>query len=62
MSGAATYTMQKRYQCQEVDCDWSVTKADEDEFIEAVQQHFEEEHASIEMEAVIMANAEQVPE
>lgn len=54
--------MQKRYYCQEVECDWSVTKSDDEELIEAVQQHFEEEHASIEMEAVIMANAEQIPE
>lgn len=54
--------MPKRYQCQEVDCEWSVTKDDEEELVEAVQQHFEEEHASIEMEAVIMANAERVTE
>jgi predicted small metal-binding protein len=54
--------MQKRYQCQEVECGWSVVKSDDDELIEIVQQHFEEEHASIEMEAVIIANAEQIPE
>ena len=54
--------MSKRYRCQEVDCDWTVTKENDEELVEAVQQHVGEAHESTEMEAVIIGNAEQINE
>jgi predicted small metal-binding protein len=54
--------MSKRYRCQEVDCDWTVSKDDNEELVEAAQQHAREAHESIEMEAVIIENAEQTNE
>ena len=51
-----------RWECLEVGCGAVVEAADEDELVEKVNAHVGEAHGSYELEDVIVANAEEVPD
>ncbi len=50
----------KRWTCLEVDCDFSVTAASDDELVEAANAHVGEAHGSYELEEVVLAGAEEI--
>lgn len=52
----------KRWQCLEVGCGAAVTAGTEDELVEAAVAHVREAHGSFELEEMILAVAEDVPE
>jgi hypothetical protein len=51
-----------RWTCLEVDCAAVVDAPDEDTLIEAVNHHVGEAHQSFELDDVILAVAEQLPD
>lgn len=51
-----------RWECLEAGCDAVVTAAGEDELVERVNAHVAAAHGSYELEDVILANAEEVPD
>jgi len=54
--------MARRWQCLEVGCGEVVTAGSDDELVEAANAHVHEAHGSYELEEMILAVAEDVPE
>ena len=54
--------MAVRWSCVEAGCDWAVTAADADAIVPLVQAHIGEIHSSFELEDVIEAVLEDVPD
>jgi predicted small metal-binding protein len=52
----------KRWQCLEVGCGAVITAGSDDELVEAANGHVREAHSSYELEEMILAVAEDVPE
>jgi predicted small metal-binding protein len=52
----------KRWECMEAGCSFSVTAGGDEELIEKVNAHVGEAHDSYELEDVILADAEEVPD
>ena len=52
----------KRWECMEAGCSFSVTAGSDEELIEKVNAHVGEAHDSYELEDVILADAEEVPD
>jgi predicted small metal-binding protein len=52
----------KRWECLEAGCSVSVTAASDEELIEKANEHVREAHDSYELEDVILAGAEELPE
>lgn len=51
-----------RWKCLEAGCEAAVAAGDEDALVEAVNAHVREAHGSYELEDVILANAQEVPD
>jgi len=51
-----------RWSCVEAGCDWSVTAAGADTIVPLVQAHIAESHSSFELEDMIEAVLEDVPD
>jgi predicted small metal-binding protein len=54
--------MPKRWQCLEVGCGAVVSGGSDEELVEAANAHVREAHESYELEEMILAAAEEVPE
>jgi predicted small metal-binding protein len=52
----------KRWECLEAGCDVVVTGESEDELVEKVNAHVGAAHGSYELEDVILAGAEELPD
>jgi predicted small metal-binding protein len=52
----------KRWECLEIGCGESVTAESDEELVEAVNVHVREAHGSYELEEMILAVAESVPD
>ena len=52
----------KRWACMEAGCSFTVTAVDEDDLLEKANAHVGAEHDSYELEDVILADAEEVPD
>lgn len=51
---------EKRYDCLESGCSWSITTDDDAALVAAVQAHTGEAHASFELEEIVLANAREL--
>ncbi|MEO9177117.1 MAG: hypothetical protein ABI317_16505 [Gaiellales bacterium] len=54
--------MAKHWSCVEAGCDWDVVAADTDTIVVLAQRHIEEAHSSFELEEMIEAVLEDVPD
>lgn len=54
--------MAVRWSCVEAGCDWAVTAPDAETIVPLVQAHIEEVHSSFELEDMIEAVLEEVPD
>ena len=54
--------MAVRWSCVEAGCDWSVEAAEADAIVPLVQTHIAEVHSSFELEDMIEAVLEEVPD
>jgi hypothetical protein len=54
--------MAKRWSCVEAGCDWDVVGLDSETVIALAQRHIEEIHSSFELEEMIEAVLEDVPD
>jgi predicted small metal-binding protein len=54
--------MARRWTCVEAGCDWAVVAPDDETIIALVQQHMEHAHSSFELEDMIEAVLEDVPD
>ena len=59
MAGAQTV---RQWRCLEVDCGTVVSAGNDEELVEAVNDHVRQAHDSYELEEVILANAEEHPQ
>ena len=54
--------MAKRWSCVEAGCDWDVVAPDTETIIALAQRHIEDAHSSFELEEMIEAVLEDVPD
>jgi predicted small metal-binding protein len=54
--------MAVRWSCVEAGCDWAVTAPDAETIVPLVQAHIEQVHSSFELEDMIEAVLEEVPD
>jgi predicted small metal-binding protein len=54
--------MPKRWSCVEAGCDWDVVALDTETIMALAQRHIEESHSSFELEEMIEAVLEDVPD
>jgi len=52
----------RRWRCLEAGCDAVVTAPDDEELVEKANEHVRDAHDSYELEDVILAGAEDVPD